>query len=144
MASTFQNGVMYACFAVLALLACVCMLVGFRQVGMWLRARLCPIALVAFASAAIWLLRSPVGARRRSASRARGVGVLDDLALGLAHGPLHFLNSSLKIVHRHGCMVGRGVPPSRRVGRSPRDRRSRPLPTPRPRPSRSPAARRWR
>ena len=53
MASTFQNGVMYACFAVLALLACVCMLVGFRQVGMWLRARLCPIALVAFASAAI-------------------------------------------------------------------------------------------
>ena len=53
MVSTFQNGVMYACFAVLALLACVCMLVGFRQVGMWLRARLCPIALVAFASAAI-------------------------------------------------------------------------------------------
>ena len=53
MASTFQNGVMYACFAVLALLACVCMLVGFRQVGMWLRARLCPIALVVFASAAI-------------------------------------------------------------------------------------------
>ena len=53
MASTFQNGVMYACFAVLALLACVCTLVGFRQVGMWLRARLCPIALVSFASAAI-------------------------------------------------------------------------------------------
>ena len=52
----------------------------------------------------------------------RGVGVLDDLALGLAHGPLHFLNSSLKIVHRRdhhgsGRMVGRGVPPSRRVGR---------------------------
>ena len=53
MASTFQNGVMYACFAVLALLACVCAFVGFRQVGRWLRARLCPIALVAFASAAI-------------------------------------------------------------------------------------------
>ena len=53
MASTFQNGVMYACFAVLALLACVCAFVGFRQVGRWLRARLCPIPLVAFASAAI-------------------------------------------------------------------------------------------
>ena len=53
MASTFQNGVMYACFAALALLACVCAFVGFRQVGRWLRARLCPISLVAFASAAI-------------------------------------------------------------------------------------------
>ena len=53
MASTFQNGVMYACFAVLALLACVCAFVGFRQVGRWLRTRLCPIALVVFGSAAI-------------------------------------------------------------------------------------------
>jgi len=53
MASTFQNGVMYACFAVLALLACVCAFVGFRQVGRWLRARLCPIALVVLGSAAI-------------------------------------------------------------------------------------------
>ena len=53
MASTFQNGVMYACFAALAALACVCAFVGFRQVGRWLRARLCSISLVAFGSAAI-------------------------------------------------------------------------------------------
>ena len=69
MASTFQNGVMYACFAVLALLACVCMLVGFRQVGMWLRARLCPIALVAFASAAI-IATCDAQKRGNEASRA--------------------------------------------------------------------------
>ena len=69
MASTFQNGVMYACFAVLALLACVCAFVGFRQVGRWLRARLCPIALVAFASAAI-IATCDAQKRGNEASRA--------------------------------------------------------------------------
>ena len=70
-------------------------------------------------TAVICLPRSPVGARL---ARAR-CGSPHNLAIGLAHCPLHFLNRSPKIVHRHGChgsgracrghLVGRGVPPSR-------------------------------
>ena len=53
MIHAFQNAVSYLCFAVLAVIACVCFFVGFRQVGMWLRANLRPISLVVFAAAAV-------------------------------------------------------------------------------------------
>jgi len=53
MITAFQNAVSYLCFAVLAALACVCVFVGFRQVGKWLRANLCPVSLVVFAAAAV-------------------------------------------------------------------------------------------
>ena len=41
-----------------------------------------------------------------------------------SHGQLHFLKSLRKIDLRRARIVGRGVPPSRKVGRSPRDRRN--------------------
>ena len=53
MITAFQNAVSYLCFAVLAALACVCVFVGFRQVGKWLQANLCPVSLVVFAAAAV-------------------------------------------------------------------------------------------
>ena len=53
MIPAFQNAVSYLCFAVLAVIACVCLFAGFRQVGMWLRANLRPISLVVFAAAAV-------------------------------------------------------------------------------------------
>ena len=53
MIHAFQNAVSYLCFAVLATIACVCVFVGFRQVGRWLRANLCPVSLLVFATAAV-------------------------------------------------------------------------------------------
>ena len=53
MIHAFQNVVSYLCFAVLATIACVCVFVGFRQVGRWLRANLCPVSLLVFATAAV-------------------------------------------------------------------------------------------
>ena len=53
MIHAFQNIVSYLCFSVLAVIACVCAFEGFRQVGRWLRANLCPISLVVFATAAV-------------------------------------------------------------------------------------------
>ena len=53
MIHAFQNVVPYLCFAVLATIACVCVFVGFRQVGRWLRANLCPVSLLVFATAAV-------------------------------------------------------------------------------------------
>ena len=53
MIHAFQNAVSYLCFAVLATIACVCFFAGFRQVGRWLRANLCPVSLVVFATAAV-------------------------------------------------------------------------------------------
>ena len=53
MIHAFQNAVSYPCFAVLATIACVCVFVGFRQVGRWLRANLCPVSLLVFATAAV-------------------------------------------------------------------------------------------
>ena len=53
MIHAFQNAVSYLCFAVLAAMACVCAFVGFRQVGRWLRANLCPVSLIVFAAAAV-------------------------------------------------------------------------------------------
>ena len=53
MIHAFQNAVSYLCFAVLAVIACGCLFAGFRQVGRWLRANLCPVSLVVFAAAAV-------------------------------------------------------------------------------------------
>ena len=53
MIHAFQNVVSYLCFAVLATIACVCVFVGFRQVGRWLRANLCPVSLLVFATAVV-------------------------------------------------------------------------------------------
>ena len=53
MIHAFQNAVAYLCFSALAVIACVCVFVGFCQVGRWLRANLCPISLVLFATAAV-------------------------------------------------------------------------------------------
>ena len=53
MIHAFQNAVSYLCFAVLVTIACVCFFAGFRQVGRWLRANLCPVSLVVFATAAV-------------------------------------------------------------------------------------------
>ena len=53
MIHAFQNIVSYLCFSVLAAIACVCFFAGFRQVGRWLRANLCPVSLVVFATAAV-------------------------------------------------------------------------------------------
>ena len=53
MIHAFQNAVSYLCFAVLAVIACMCLFAGLRQVGRWLRANLYPISLVVFAAAAV-------------------------------------------------------------------------------------------
>ena len=53
MIHAFQSAVSYLCFAVLAVIACVCAFASFRQVGRWLRSRLCPVSLIVFATAAI-------------------------------------------------------------------------------------------
>ena len=53
MIHAFQNTVSYLCFAALAVIACMCLFAGLRQVGRWLRANLCPISLVVFAAAAV-------------------------------------------------------------------------------------------
>ena len=53
MIHAFQSAVSYLCFAVLAVIACVCFFVGFRQVVRWLRANLRSISLVVFAAAAV-------------------------------------------------------------------------------------------
>ena len=69
MIHVFQNAVAYLCFAVLAVMACVCVFVGFRQVGRWLRANLCPVSLVVFATAAII---TTVKAQKRSGGGGTG------------------------------------------------------------------------
>ena len=80
---------MYACFAALAVLAGVCAFVGFHQVGKWLRARLCSVAVVAFSSAAI-IATCEAQKRRYRLDTWQSKGQIFQIARGVATGLIEY------------------------------------------------------